>query len=255
MTSKAIGCFFLDSSVLIPEILAQNNLRISKFKREVLNHHLECYFPDSVGSETERKIKDTIDFLGNAIKTCLISELENFRNYRHVPLADPITVEDIKALETLFYGYHGVAKAQGVLTDPVSLVEEWIILYVSQELEKGVNFTISELARELVRNVLTIAMNVQNSFDNLVTLQTSFVRRKATPMDSRLPRIIAEIELLGVHAPDSDHIARACLHQILTGQKVIFVTLDFKTILNRRKAINIHQNVQCCDPLYAFHHY
>ena len=219
-----------------------------------MNHHLDCFFPDSVGSETERKIKDTIDFLGNTIKTCLISELENSRNNRHVPLTDPITVEDIKLLKPYFTAIMAAARAQGVLTNPVSLIEEWIVLNISQKLEKGTNFTISELARELVTNVLKIAMNVQNAFDNLVTLQTSFIRKMVTPVDNRLPRIIAEIEMLGIHAPDSDHIAKAALHQILTAKKLSLLPSTLETILNKRNALKRDQDIQCCDPLYAFHH-
>ncbi len=251
---RPTGCFFLDSSILIPEILALNNARIRKLKKDVLSHKIDCYFSESVRVETEKKVTDTINFLGNAIKNTLVLQLESSRRMHGISLSDPITNDDILDLEEFFYSYHGVARALRTLTDPVSLVEEWIISFLSDKLDKGNTVTISDLANELVTSVLRLSVGIQDSFDFLVTFEKSFVKKKIIPVDPRLVRIIASLQAIGIHSPDSDHIANATMNQILSLEKTVFVTLDFSTILNQRGNIIAAHGIMCSDPLYALHH-
>jgi hypothetical protein len=248
------GCFFLDSNILIPEILTQNHVRILKLKKDATSHNIPCYFSDSVKSETEKKVRDTTDFIGNAIKDTLVTQLEDSRRKRRISLSDSLTVEDIKALEDLFYGFHGAARAHGTLTDPISLIEEWVILFLAEKLDKQISITISDLGRELVKSVLKLTVNIQDSYDNLVTFENGFVKKKNIPADPRMVKTVADLELLGIHAPDSDHVASAIMNQILWSQKTVFVSLDFSTILNKRDIIRMNFRIECCDPLYAFHH-
>jgi hypothetical protein len=248
------GCFFLDSNILIPEILTQNNVRIWKLKRDATSHNIPCYFSDSVKIETERKVRDTTDFIGSTIKDTLVMQLEDSRRKRRISLSDPLTIQDIKALEDLFYGFHGAARAQRTLTDPLSLIEEWVISFLAEKLDKGISITIPDLGRELVKSVLKLTVNIQDSYDNLVTFEKGFVKKKGIPADPRMVKTVANLELLGIHAPDSDHVASAVMNQILSSEKTVFVSLDFSTILNKRDIIRINFRLECCDPLYAFHH-
>jgi hypothetical protein len=192
--------------------------------------------------------------MGNAIKDTLITQLEDSRRNRGISLSDPLTVQDIKALEELFYGFHGAARARGTLTEPIGLIEEWVILFLAEKLDKGISITISDLGRELVKSVLKLTVNIQDSYDNLVTFEKGFVKKKNIPADPRMVRTVANLELLGVHAPDSDHVASAIMNQILSSEKTVFVSLDFSTILNKRDIIWRDFRIECCDPLYAFHH-
>ena len=141
-----------------------------------------------------------------------------------------------------------------MFSPPTSSVEEWMIIYISEKLEKGEKITLAELERELVVKVLKMAKTIQNSFDNLVTLGNGFFKKKVVPYDSRLPSIIYSLKSIGIHSPDCDHIAKAGVYQRSSGNTVVFVTLDFKTILNNRLRIKNTENILCCDPLYAFHY-
>jgi hypothetical protein len=248
------GCFFLDSNILIPEILTQNNVRIWKLKKDASSHKIPCYFSDSVKVETEKKVRDTTDFMGKAIKDTLVVQLEDSRTKRGIPLSDPLTVQDIKALEDMFYGFHGIARTQRTLTDPISLIEEWVISFLAEKLDKGISITIPDLGRELVKSVLKLTVNIQESYDNLVTFEKGFVNKKNVLVDSRMVKTVADLELLGIHAPDSDHVASAIMNQILSSEKTVFVSLDFSTILNKRDTIRMNFRIECCDPLYAIHH-
>ena len=237
---------------MISEILNENNPRIAKLKRDIDSHGIHCYVSDSVEKETAKKIKETTDFLGNAIKDVVLIYLEESRRNRRIPVFDPLTNDDVKALEELFYGYQSAIRTTGIaLPNPLTLIEEWVVSYLSDKLDEGTSITIADFGKELVKSVLQLSGNIQNLYDYLVTFEKSFIKKKSVALDSR---ITSAIERLGVHAPDSDHVASAILNQGITKEKTVFVTLDFSTILSVRDSIRMNHDLECCDPLYALHH-
>ena len=247
-----MGCFFLDSCVLISEILNENNPRIEKFKNDVKTHSIPCYFSDSVEKETQAKVNTTTNFLGNAIKDTILIHLEESRRKRGISVSDPMNNDDIKALEQLFNGFHSAVRTSGVsLPNPLSLIEEWVISYIARNLDKGVSFDISDLIRDLIKSVLKLSVDIQNSLDLLIKFERGFVQKKSVPFDTR---ISTSIQALGIHSSDADHIASAIANHCASSEKTIFVTIDFSTLLNKRDAIRTTHGIECCDPLYAFHH-
>jgi hypothetical protein len=247
-----VGCFFLDTCVLLSEILKENNPRIAKLKNDAHSHSIPCYVSDSVEEETKKKVKETTDFLGNAIKDTLLLHLEDSRKKHGISVSDPMTNDDIKALEELFTGFQSAIRTTSTaLPNPLSLIEEWVISYLSQKLDKGTSISIVDFARELVKSVLQSASSIQDSYDHIVTFEKDFVKKKSMPNDSR---ITSSLEKLGIHAPDSNHIASAIVNQGSKSEKTVFVTLDFSTILNKRDSIKTSHGIDCSDPLYALHH-
>lgn len=246
-----MGCFFLDSCVLISEILNENNPRIRKLKNDAQSHHIPCYFSNSVEKEIQDKVIATTDFLGNALKDTILIHLEDSRNKRGISVTDSVNNDDIKALEELFNGFRGAVRTIGSLPNPLILVEEWVISYLADNLNKRASIGIADFVKELVKSVLKLTVEIQNSLDFFITFERGFVKKKSVPFDSR---ISTSIEKLGIHSPDSDHIAGAIANQCITSQKTIFVTIDFNTILNKRDVIQKNHRIECCDPLYAFHH-
>lgn len=252
---SSAGSFFLDTCILISDILNEKNPRIEKLKKDAVSHNIPCYISDSVQQETEKKIRETTDFLGNAVKDTILIHLEVSRENRKIAVTDPMTSGDIKALEELFSGFQSAVRTTSVaLPHPLSLIEEWVVSYLSDKLDQGIPTTIMDFARELVKSVLKLTVGIQDSYDYLMTFEKGFVKKKNTPVDPRMVRIVANLEMLGIHPPDSDHVASAVMHQILTSEKAVFVTFDFGTILNKRDIIKTDQRIECCDPLYAVHH-
>jgi len=248
----SIGCFFLDTCVILSEILKENTPRIEKLKKDSRNHHIPCYISDSVKQEAYEKVQQTSNFVGDVVRKTIKYALENFRNQRNVSITEPMTSDDIKALEDLFSQYHSVIRRSHIgLASPVSLIEEWTISFLGEELDKGTRITIAEFLRELIKKLLELTGTIEDLYDELVTFQRSFVRVKSITLDSR---IVIPVKNIGIHEPDCNHIASAIFHQTSAREKTVFVTLDFSSVLDKRDRIQSQLGIECCDPLYGLHH-
>jgi hypothetical protein len=249
---SSIGCFFLDSCVILSDILGQSTSRIEKLKKDSAFHKIPCYVSESVEQEIHSKVEETSDFLGNIVRETIQYHLEESRNRRKISLSDPMNSDDVKDLEDLFSWYHSsIGKSKLGLPSPVSLIEEWAISYLADRLDKKVAVTIDVFLRELLADLLKLTSNIEDSYDDLITFEKGFVRKKNVTLD---PRIVPAVKALGIHEPDCDHIAAAIVNQTVTADKTVFVTLDFSSILERRDLINKQFGLECCDPLYALHH-
>jgi hypothetical protein len=247
-----VGCFFLDTCIILSDILKENTARIEKLKKNVSFYNIPCYISDSVKQEICKKVQDTSDFLGNTVRETIRYHLEESRKKRNIPFKDPITSDDIKALEDLFAYYHNAVRTTKVaLPSPVDLIEEWTISFLGEMLDKGTVITIEDFLRELIKKLLELTSYIEDSYDALVTFQKGFIKTKNITLDSR---IIDALQNLGLHRPDCEHIASAIIHQAETKEKTVFVTLDFNSILYMRDLIRKQFNMECCDPLYALHH-
>jgi hypothetical protein len=88
---------------VLSSILGQNTQRVEKLKKDSSSHKIPCYLCDSVQQEISKKVKETTDFLGNVVRDTMKFQLEEGRQKRNVPVSDPMTTDDILALEDLFY--------------------------------------------------------------------------------------------------------------------------------------------------------
>ena len=237
---------------MLSSILGQNTQRVEQLKKDSSSHKSPCYICDSVQEEISKKVKETSDFLGNVVREIMKYQLEECRKKRNVPLSDPMTTSDILALEDLFYYfYDNQRKTKFGLTAPIALIEEWTIPFLADILDKGIKIDIEGFLRELVKSLLKLTSEIGDLYDDLVTFQRGFVKTCSVTTDSR---IVSAVEMLGIHKPDSDHIASAIIHQTGMKEETIFVTFDFKTILDFRDELRKQYGMECCDPLYALHH-
>jgi hypothetical protein len=250
-SSPSVGCFFLDACVVLSEILGQNPSRMEKMKKDVHFHSISCYVSNSVETETRNKVQKTSDFLGSIVRDTIQYHLEENRRKRNIPLSNPMDSNDVNALEDLFSWYNEEIRKNNVLTSPVSLVEEWAISFLADKLDRRVSITIDTFVSELVKKLLQLTSDIENSYDNLITFEKSFARKiKIVPHSST----ISAVEALGLHEPDCDHVAAALENQQTTKQKMVFVTLDFATVLDKRDELRKNLGIVCSDPLYAAHH-
>jgi rubrerythrin len=251
-SAGSAGCFFLDTSVVLSRILGQNTQRIEKLKNDSGSHNIPCYVSNSVQQEIEKKVRQTSDFLGNVVRETIKYHLEESRKNRNVPVSDPLTSNDILALEDLFYYYYNAQKKTKVgLTPPIASIEEWTISFLAENLDKGVKIDINSFLRQLVKGLLTLTSEIEELYNDLITFQKGFVKVKSVILDDR---IVSAVETLGIHKPDSNHIASAIIHQTETNEKSVFVTSDFGSILDQRETLLRQFRIECCDPLYALHH-
>lgn len=251
-SSTSIGCFFLDSCIILSEILNENPSRIAKLKRDSNFHNIPCYVSNSVKKESYEKVTQASNFLGNVVRdTMQYSLLEN-RRKKNIPLTDPITSDDIKALENLFSYYHSAVRTtKKGLPSPISLIEEWTITYLGEKLDQKVAMDIPKFLLELVKVLLMLTSHIEDSYDDLVTFQRRFIKVKNIAPNAL---VRAKLQRLGIHEPDDTHIASAVSHKVNDNEETVFVTLDFSSILRERYYIKKQLKIDCCDPLYALHH-
>lgn len=248
----SVGCFFLDSNIILSEILKQNTPRVEKLKKDSDFHNIPCYISESVEKESYRKVEETCDFLGKVVRETIGYHLLESRSRKGIPPTAPITSDDIKALEDLFSGYYSTLKTAKVgMPSPVALIEEWAISFLGEKLDKGVAINVNGFLVELVKALLALTSSIEDLYDDLVTFEKGFITTKSVTPDAS--KCLA-LQKIGIHKPDYNHIAGAISHQTKSKEKTIFVTLDFATILNKRHLIWRRLKIECCDPLYALHH-
>jgi len=251
-TPSSAGCFFLDTNIILSDILKENTPRIEKIKKDSSFHKIPCYVSDSVGKEIYTKVQQTSNFLGNIVRETIQYSISEFRKKHSIPLTDPITSGDVKALEDLFSAYHDAIRTTRIgLSTPISLIEEWTISFLGEKLDQRTTITIGQFLIELVKKLLELTSSIEDLFDHLVTFQRGFVKTKNIALDSR---VVSSVKALHIHEPDCDHITSALMYQTLTGEKTVFATLDFSSILDKRHEIAKQLGIECCDPLYALHH-
>jgi len=249
--STPTGCFFTDTTVILSEILREHIARLEKFKKDVNFHNVPCFITDSIKQECDTKIENTVNFLGNITRESIAMALEDSRKNRRVPIESPMTSEDIIALEELFSLLHKATRATLQLTSPIQIVEEWAITFLGEILERGTEINISQFLVELVKKLLSLAGSIQDPYDELITFERSFVKKINIVVDAS---IVDSLRGLGIHEPDATHIACATSHSIRSGQRSVFVTFDYGSILSKKNDIKNALNQICCDPLYAIYH-
>lgn len=251
-TSSSFGCFFLDTCIVLAEILGENTSRIEKLKKDSDFHRVPCFISDSIKKEVYKKITEVTNFLGNTVRETIKYQLEESRKKRNVSLTDPISTEDVKDLEDLFSYYHNTVRAtKKGLPVSVSMIEEWVITFLGEKLDERIKLDISQFQLELIKTLMKLTSFIENLYDELITFQRGFLK---ISNESPKPADLVLLELLGIHEPDASHIGSAISHQNKMKEKTVFVTLDFSSILNKRHTLKRKLNIECSSPLYALHH-
>ena len=190
--------------------------------------------------------------MGDVVRETIKYSLQDSRKKRNIPLTAPMDSNDIKILEDLFDYYQNAVRTTKVgLPSPVSVIEEWAISFLGEKLDKGVAIDVNQFLVELVKKLLKLASSIEDLYNDLVTFQRGFVKKKNVVVNAST---ISQLQAIRVHKPDYYHIASAISHQISSKEKTVFVTLDYASILRKRHTIRNQLGIECCDPLYALHH-
>lgn len=247
--------FFLDTNIVISDILNENNPRINKLKNDAQLNKIPCYISDSVKDEVKSKVQKTTDFLGNIVRETVSTALVEARNKRKISLNAPIDFYDVKALEDLFSEYHGTTRRQGSLVGPLSEVEQWSIQFIADKLNNGLDITIEEFLVELTKTLLVSISAIEDVCDNLVEFEKGHIRTKVVQVDTKIKQIAKLAEGYGVHHPDSMHIACAYQYQSLKNEQAVFATEDYGIIKQKQSLWEHNIHIEISDPLYAFYHF
>jgi hypothetical protein len=246
-------CFFLDTNIVISDILNENNPRIAKLKEDARLHNIPCYISDSVKTEIYGKVTLTSNFLGNAVRATVRAALEDARAKKGTPSTAPMNNSDVRALEDLFSICHGTARSQKLsLIGPLQEVEQWAIRFVGDKLNQGANINIDDFLVELSKTLLATTSTIEGICDNLLEFEMGHIKTKTIPVTQALADIVYNI---GIHSPDNVHIAVAFAYQVSNNEKVVFATQDYGILGKKEDLWKQHVRIELSDPLYALYHF
>lgn len=245
------GCFYLDSSVVLSEILEQNQSRMSKFRDDINRFNIACYVSDSVAKECNDKIDKTTDFLGNTLNKVIVAYLEGIRTQpRDLNTAKPSN-NDLGTLEKAFLTINQSAREFDLISDPFQAIEEWVVAQLDKEITKPTGICLNDLVKSLILMVLMEINRLQSDFEKIVDMESKYAKRSSQKPDQTMIDMLVGA---GVHRADADHISVVGVHNKIGTDKAIFLTFDYRSILLMQSKIRILTGVECCDPIYGLSH-
>jgi len=249
------GCFYLDSCVVLSEVLGQNKTRMGKFKQDVRKHGINCYVSPSVVTECEYLIKNTINFLDFVLKRVVIVYLEGITTKPRDLNTAQVSNEDLHLTKEAFMTVNQTARQFDLLTDPFQAIEEWLVEKLDAEVEKTKKGVLGDFVISLTATILEEITKLESAFETLVDLEASYIS-KSTQSPCR--PIVDLLVQNGIHTADAVHISVVESHQRSHHNKAVFLTFDYKTILlkwtNIQRSESRLRSIFCCDPIYGLSH-
>jgi len=242
------GCFYLDSCIVLSEILGRNKARMDKLRNDVENYNIDCYIPQSVIDECEKKIKDTIDFLGNILRNVIVVYLEGVRTKERDLSSTKPSNEDLHILEKAFLTISQTIRQFDLITDPFQAVEEWVVEKLDKEIANPTEISLNDFIRRLTAIILREINKLKSDFERLVELEADYISKSNLAPD---PKIVNDLVNIGIHKPDADHISTIESHRKNRGTYAVFLTFDYRTIILNRFRIERVSAIICCDPIYG----
>lgn len=248
-------CFFLDSSVALAEILGESKEVLEKFKTDVQRRDINCYLSDSVVAECERKLDFTQKFFETVFQTVAEVHFNECREQRKMKQDDPLCKDDYLIFASLFTE---LRKAMApIFAGPLRTLEIKMVLALEDMFRKGEKLGFSVFLRGFITQAMIQAAHLKiNKVRYITNEQGFFKKKKIAPDKATSEKLLASLHCSKYdhfHKDDSDNISSAWAYRQSTGENIVFVTLDFRTVLFYAEEIFKVINLWCVDPLYAVH--
>lgn len=250
--SEYQNCFYLDSCVVLSDILGQNKPRIEKLKSDVKSYEIDCYVSPSVVTECSNKIDKTINFLDFVLKKVIIAYLEGIQTKPRDLTITEVSNEDLHRIREAFLLVNQSYRKFDLVKDPFQAVEEWLVEKLDSEVESSSKTILSDFIASLTSTILEEITKLQSDFETLVDLEASYIS-----LSSEMPiRLITDLLISrGIHTADAVHISTAFSHQIKHSSKAVFLTFDYSSILLKWNDVQNSdarlKDIDCCDPIYG----
>ena len=246
-------CCFLDSSILVSNFFGKFTSRIERFLNIKTKYAVPCYISSSVDGECEEKINNILDFIGDNI-TLLEMRLagEKTRTQHEIVITEQDIILVELLISDLFKELSQKAREEGRQVPEIEqqflrILEESVVDFLEEKFKENASLTMKELGNFLAK-CLDDFVNIKEAFR---IQRKSLAQKKDITPDSR---IVDEIKKLGIPTKDSYHIASAIDYAASNDFSAIFISVDYKTILNFREELYKQFKFQVCDPVYAYHH-
>jgi hypothetical protein len=250
------GCFFLDSSVILSEILGDNHARMAKFKEDVKNHSLSCFFSDSVVRECEDKINKTINFLEFVLKDIIIKYLEGIMMEPRDLSTSEISNEDLRTLQYAFLTVNHATRDFDLLEDPFQAIEEWVIEKLEKEVEKPKKGFVSDFILLITAKILEAITKLNSDLENYLEFENGFFNKQSEQPDEAIVKLLTTNQgKYTIQKQDALNISVVSTYQNRTKMKAVFLTFDYFSILLKWETLQDRNpelmKIDCCDPIYG----
>ena len=242
-----IGALFLDSCILLNRILGENPQRTTKLFHDMFTEDIECFLSTSVYGECDRKITQTIDYIGGSFRGIFQGAFGFLLEGQNRTVDDTFQQSDILLIQNIF---RNIVGQDEVLNTPSSILEEFIVHVAESRLKKGEIFSFKDLVLGLTLEIMRLTNTLNDKYENLFLLKNPKLNIFTDLPNSSL---ISELLNAGIHEPDNIHLASSKEYENKTSNKTVFVT-DDNGILRKMDYIKNRWGIRCSDPLYAIHH-
>ena len=226
---------------------------MDKFLSVKAKYNIPCYISSSVDEECKEKIDEVLDFVGDNILLLRMRLAgEKARTEREILL----TEEDILLIELLmgdlFKELSEKARLEGreppeIEQSLLRTLEYSLLDFLEQKFKESASLSIEEL-EVFLAEVLNNFLFMKEAFN----IQKKELAQKIdiTPESG----IVKDICKLGIPEKDSRHILSAMQYAFNRNVSTVFLSFDFKHVVNFQEQIYLHWKFQVCDPLYAYYH-
>jgi cysteinyl-tRNA synthetase len=221
----------LDSSILISDFFEHFKPRIEKLFVLKSRYNVNCRISSSVEEECLEKLENLLNFIGeNTTLLKMHIAGEKSRNQNEIIIEEP----DIILIELLmrdrFNKLSQKARTEGrpspeIEQELLRILEETLVDFLEEKLKSSAILRMEEIDAFLAK-CLKDFLQIRNAFRE--QMKQIALKTDIDP-DSEL---VDEIKKLGIPKKDSIHIASAMQFAATNNLSTVFVTVDYKTIIN-----------------------
>ena len=228
---------------------------MKKFKQDVTNHNISCYFSDSAAKECENKINKTTNFLGHVLRNVIIKYLEGIFLKPRDLATSRISNEDLKTLQYAFLTVNNASRDFDLLNDPFQAIEEWVIEKLENEIEKPNKAVVSDFVVFITAKILEAIAKLNSDLENYLEFENAYFTRNNQEPDENIIKLLRNQEKLSLSKQDALNISEISTYQNNNKQKAVFLTFDYSSILIRWETLQDRNpelmSIDCCDPIYG----
>lgn len=229
---------------------------MDKLKLDIHRRSMPCYISTSAINECIHKLDFTENFFGNVFRTFAEGYFSNCRQQQGKSTNDPITKDDFRVFASLFNEFRKTIGS--VLQKPLRELEKEMILNVEQILRARAKIDFSSFLQGFIAQALLLSAHLRiQKVKFFVNEQGFFKKNNIMPNANIANRLMANVNSsprFPFHREDADNISSAWAYMNKSGEKTVFASFDFRTIISHAEEIFKLINLQCTDPLYAVHY-
>jgi len=253
MSGSQKGCLFLDTCVAFAEVLKENKDVMEKLKLDVKRKSIPCYISESAKIECERKLDYTQKFFESVFRTVAEGHFNFCRQQTGRNLSDPISKDDFQIFFSLFNVLRKSVSL--ILQRPLRTLEIKMVMAAEKVVKKGLKIDFSSFLQKFIAEALLLAAHLKIQQVRFIKNEQGFFKKSPALPDSRVStQLMTNIHASGrypFHKADADNISSAWSHMNTTGQKTVFISFDFRSIISHAEQIFKLIKLHCAGPLYA----